>query len=99
MLNSADFALELVIFERGVPPEFRAWVTRNGRAIPPTDVELRVRLTRLGGHVDEISFSPNAEFLRGNTVIYEPHSFEVAIEAVHAGATFNWQYDNCDGIT
>lgn len=99
MLNSADFALELVIFERGVPPEFRAWVTRNGRAIPPTDVELRVRLTRLGGHVDEISFSPNGDFLRGNTVIYEPHSFEVAIEAVHAGDTFNWQYDNFEGRT
>ena len=99
MLSSADFTLELAIFERGVPPEFRAWVTRDGLSISPNEVELSVRLTRLGGHVDEISFSPQGDFLRGNMVIYEPHSFEVSIEAVHAGDMFNWQYENFEGRT
>ena len=27
LLASGDFELELAIFERGVPPEFRAWAT------------------------------------------------------------------------
>ena len=99
MLTSADFVLELAIFERGVPPEFRAWITKDGRPISPTEVELIVRLTRLGGHVDQIAFSPRGDFLRGNTVIYEPHSFEVSIEAVHAGERFTWRYENFEGRT
>jgi cobalt-zinc-cadmium efflux system membrane fusion protein len=99
MLTSADFTLELSIFERGVAPEFRAWVARGGRSISPDEVELSVRLTRLGGHLDQISFSPQGDFLRGNKVVYEPHSFEVSIEAVHAGDTFSWQYENFEGRT
>ncbi len=99
MLTFADFALELAIFERGVPPEFRAWVTKDGRPISPTDVGLSVRLTRLGGRVDQITFSAQGDFLRGNAVIYEPHSFEVSIEAVHAGEKFTWQYENFEGRT
>ena len=43
-------------------------------------MDLRVRLTRLGGE-DEISVSPQGEFLRGDSVIYEPHSFSVNVTA------------------
>ena len=99
LLTSGDFALELAIFERGVPPEFRAWMTRDGRSVSPTEVKLSVRLTRLGGGVDQIAFSPQGDFLRGNTVIYEPHSFEVSIEAVHAKDKFTWHYENFEGRT
>ena len=99
MLTSGDFALELAIFERGVPPEFRAWMTMDGRPIAPAEVELSVRLTRLGGQIDEIAFSAQGDFLRGDAEIYEPHSFEVSIEALYAGNRFGWQYENFEGRT
>jgi cobalt-zinc-cadmium efflux system membrane fusion protein len=99
LLKDGDFTLELAIIETGVPPEFRVWVTDNGMLIKPEKISLQVLLTRLGGKVDEINFRPQGEFLRGDTVIYEPHSFVVSIKANHNGKTYTWQYDNFEGRT
>ena len=99
LLASGDFALELAIFERGVPPEFRAWAHLDGRPVEPANVSLRVQLARLGGGVDQILFAPEGDFLRGDTVVSEPHSFEVSIEAEHAGETHAWHYENFEGRT
>jgi cobalt-zinc-cadmium efflux system membrane fusion protein len=99
LLSSGDFELELAIFERGVPPEFRAWARKDGQPAAPADVSLQVKLARLGGRVDEISFAPEDEYLRGDRVVYEPHSFEVSIEAVHEGETHTWHYENFEGRT
>ncbi|MCF6211277.1 MAG: efflux RND transporter periplasmic adaptor subunit [Gammaproteobacteria bacterium] len=99
LLRDGDFMLELAIFETGVPPEFRAWATKNGEALSPEMVNLNINLTRLGGKIDEIKFKPQGDALRGDTVIYEPHSFIVTITAVHGGSTHTWQYDNFEGRT
>lgn len=99
LLIDGDFALELTIFETGVPPEFRVWSTQAGIALSPEKVDLQVTLTRLGGIKDDIGFTVQDDFLRGDTVIYEPHSFVVTITAQHRGATHQWQYDNFEGRT
>lgn len=99
LLKDGDFTLELSIFETGVPPEFRVWTTKNGNALSPDAVNLSVTLTRLGGKIDQIKFKPQGDALRGDTVIYEPHSFIVTIKAVHDGATHTWEYDNFEGRT
>ncbi len=99
MLHDAEFVLELAIFETGVPPEFRVWVTNAGQPVSPADVDLHVTLTRLGNVKDEISFYRQGDFLRGDMVIYEPHSFVVNIEAKYRGETHHWQYDNFEGRT
>jgi len=99
LLTSGDFTLELAIVERGVPPEFRAWATKNGRPLAPTDVALEIALTRLGGRVDRFAFAPQGELLRSESVVYEPHSFEVSIEAVHNGEKHAWEYENFEGRT
>jgi len=99
LLKGGDFILELAIFETGVPPEFRAYATKSGNALSPEEVNLNIKLTRLGGKVDDINFKPQGDALRGDTVIYEPHSFVVTINATHAGATHTWEYDNFEGRT
>lgn len=99
LLADDDFTLELAIFELGVLPEFRVWVTKDDQLVDPNEVVLRIKLTRLGNRVDEIDFHPRKDFLQGDTVIYEPHSFVVSIEAVHAGKKHSWQYDNFEGRT
>jgi cobalt-zinc-cadmium efflux system membrane fusion protein len=99
LLNDGVFTLELAIFETGVPPEFRVWASSAGKAISPSDVNLEVRLTRLGNHVDTIGFQPQDDFLRGDQVIYEPHSFMVSIDARVGGAAHRWEYDNFEGRT
>ena len=99
LLRDGTFALELAIFETGVPPEFRAWATSAGEPIDPSQVDLSIRLTRLGDRIDEIGFAPEDDFLRGDTVVYEPHSFVVSIDARVDGATHLWEYDNFEGRT
>ncbi|MFC0116459.1 efflux RND transporter periplasmic adaptor subunit [Pseudoalteromonas xiamenensis] len=99
MLRDGEFALELAIFETGVPPEFRVWLTNRGQPIDPKAVDLNVKLTRLGNVVDDINFNVEGDFLRGDMEIYEPHSFVVTINAKYQGKTFSWQYDNFEGRT
>ncbi len=99
LLNDGDFTLELAIFETGVPPEFRAWATKNGKTLSPDEVDLNIKLSRLGGKIDDINFAQKGDALRGDTVIYEPHSFIVTINARHDGSTHTWQYDNFEGRT
>lgn len=99
MLKKDNFAIELSIFETGVPPEFRVWATENGKAIDPAKVELNVKLTRLGDGVDDINFFQEGQYLRGDMVIYEPHSFIVSLTAKYQGKTYSWQYDNFEGRT
>jgi len=69
LLRDGDFVVELAIFETGVPPEYRAWATSEGRSLQPEDFDLEVRLTRLGNRVDDIGFRPQGNYLRGDTVI------------------------------
>lgn len=99
MLRDDNFVIELAIFETGVPPEFRVWATKDGKAIDPSKVDLNVKLTRLGDGIDDINFYQEGEYLRGDMVIYEPHSFIVSLTAKYQGKTYNWQYDNFEGRT
>ncbi len=99
MLREDDFALELTIFETGVPPEFRIWAFEDDQPVAPEEVDLRIQLTRLGGVVDDIGFRAEGDYLRGDTVIYEPHSFVVTITADYEGNTYRWEYDNFEGRT
>ena len=52
MLQDGDFALEVTIFERGVPPELRVYPYRDGKPLDPAGVTLEVELARLGSRVD-----------------------------------------------
>ena len=99
LLHSGDFTLELAIFETGVPPEFRVWAKYQGKSIKPQDIDLNIKLIRLGNKIDNITFKPQGDALRGSMVIYEPHSFVVEIKAVHSGQTHSWKYDNFEGRT
>lgn len=99
VLRDGDFALELAIFETGLPPEFRAWATAAGAEVAPGDVDLIVTLTRLGGRVDEIRFGAQNGFLRGGRTVDEPHSFVVLVEATYDGRRHRWEYESFEGRT
>ncbi len=99
MLVDGDFRLELVIFESGIEPEFRAWTWQGDTPVPPAKWRLEVTLTRLGEVTDTFAFKPHEDFQRGDGVVYEPHSFQVEVRATANGAPHNWQYDSFEGRT
>lgn len=100
LLEREDFALELTIFEAGVPPEFRAYIYESGKPLPPTAADVQVKLTRLDGGTNTYAFKPEADFLRGSGVVEEPHSFDVEVTARRPGkAPATWTYGSYEGRT
>lgn len=99
LLEDGEFTLELAIFETGVEPEFHAWATEGGQPLDPSDVSLSVDLSRLGGRIDRIDFSPQVAFLRSNQIVEEPHSFDVTVVARHDGDEHRFEYASYEGRT
>jgi membrane fusion protein, heavy metal efflux system len=99
MLEDGPFAIELAIFESGVPPEYHAWPTLDGKPVPLDQVDLRVELTRLGDKKDVFTFAPQQDYLKGSGVVVEPHSFVVHVTATHEGKTHQWTFDSFEGRT
>jgi cobalt-zinc-cadmium efflux system membrane fusion protein len=99
LLSDGDFATEVTIFERGVPPEFRVFFYAKNKPIDPATVKLTIELHRFGGRVDKIGFSKREDYLLGDKEIVEPHSFDVKVIAEHGGKTSRWEYDSYEGRT
>lgn len=99
MLRDGNFAIEMTIFEDGVEPEFRLYAYRDDKPVRPQDVQVSVELGRLGGQVDRFAFTPQENFLRGGSVVREPHSFDVKVRANEGGKTHNWAYASYEGRT
>ena len=99
MLRQGEFALELTIFEDGVDPEFRLYPYLNGQPVDPSRVTASIELARLGGQVDRFAFAPQDDFLRGDGIVTEPHSFDVAVTASMPGMNGRWQYESHEGRT
>lgn len=99
LLEQDGYAVELQIFEAGVPPRYRAWLYRNGAPLPPEAGRLQVILTRLGGVTDTHSFAPEEEHLVGSAVVHEPHSFDVEVRATIDKRDFRWAFESHEGRT
>jgi len=99
LFSQDGFAIELVLYESGVPPEFHAYAYLDGELLSPDAVDLTVELGRLGGQIDRISFSPLDDFLRGQGVVSEPHSFDVSIAANYKGRSYAWSFSSYEGRT
>ncbi len=99
LLRDGPFALEVTIFEAGVPPQYRLYAFNGDKTLAPSAVAARVVLTRLGGSVDTFSFRPQQDYLAGDGVVAEPHSFDVRVSADHAGKRHTWTYESYEGRT
>jgi len=99
LLQKDDFELEITIFERGIPPQFRVYSSKNHQPIDPTDISLTIDLERLGGRTDTFTFKPEQDYLAGDPVVVEPHSFRVKVQARHSGKNYAWEYDSFEGRT
>ncbi len=90
------FSVELTIFEKGVPPQFRIYLYENGKLLPPAAAKVDITLTRLGAPVQFFRFTPETDYLLGDQVVEEPHSFDLAIAAERNGRTFRWGYSQVE---
>ncbi|KTD70769.1 MULTISPECIES: efflux RND transporter periplasmic adaptor subunit [Legionella] len=97
LFKKENIALELLIFERGMPPHFRAYLYQDGKAISPDVAKFTAELTRFNGKKEVVTFSPIDNFLQSDQVIKEPHSFDVTLQLMISGKSYNWQYNTYEG--
>ena len=96
MFSDGDIQLEVTIFEKGTPPQFRVYPRKiSGEKISPSQVDLIIELQRLD-RIDSIKFKPTPEFLLGNQTIVEPHSFELNIKAQWQGNDYGWSFSQIE---
>ncbi len=99
LLEDGPVAIEVKIFEDGVPPEFRVWVHENGKPLPPEQAKLSVTLKRFGDIEQIVEFQPKEGFLQGRSEIYEPHSFITEWQLSFGGQTRKFSYEQIEGRT
>ncbi|MGH8564037.1 MAG: efflux RND transporter periplasmic adaptor subunit [Gammaproteobacteria bacterium] len=96
-LTQDGFEVEITIYERGVPPEFRVYAYEQGKPLLPDQVQMTIELYRLGGGIERIQFRTEGDYLRGDRVIEEPHSFDVKVSAMRESRRYDWEYTQVEG--
>jgi len=91
------FGLELSIFETGVEPEFRVYIYRDGKAVPPSQAKVSVSLERLGRPPEVFSFSAEKDYLKGSATVEEPHSFKATIKAQSGSQSYEFGFEQVEG--
>ena len=99
LLRDGKFAIEITIFEQGVPPEFHLYASDAGKAIDPAAVQVDIELTRLGGKIERFEFVRESAYLKSTMTVKEPHSFDVKVSAQYAGKRYAWTYASYEGRT
>lgn len=99
LLEDGAFAVEVTIFETGVEPQFRIYAYENGDLLDPSKVGLTIKLGRLDRTVDHFDFQAEGDYLVGDGVVIEPHSFDVMVSAHYKGQDFSWDYPSYEGRT
>ena len=97
MLRDGDFAIEVTIFESGVPPQFRLYAYQNDKPLNPGEVVSTIELKRLDGEVNQFTFQHEGDYLTGSDTVVEPHSFDVNVSAQYADRKHNWSYASYEG--
>lgn len=99
MLRDGNFALEVTIFETGVPPQYRLYAYQNDKPLKPTEVQATIELKRLDGEVNQFNFKPEEGYLTGSGTVTEPHSFDAKVAAEYAGKAHDWAFASYEGRT
>ena len=96
LFEQEGYGIELTIFEQEVEPEFRLYTYKSGKPLDPAASSVTVTVERLGRAPQVFNFRKENDYLKGNSVVEEPHSFKVAIVAQHAGKTYRFGYDQVE---
>lgn len=96
LFNADGYGLELTIFEKGTEPQFRIYTYRNDKPTDPGQTKATVTLERLGRKPQTFSFTKEGDYLKGDAVVEEPHSFTAKIVADSDGKTHAFSFEQIE---
>ena len=96
LFADGDYSLELTIFETDVDPQFRIYTYRDGKPTDPAQSKVVVTVERLGRKPQPFAFVKQGDYLKGDAVVEEPHSFAVTIAAENAGKSHQFKFEQVE---
>lgn len=96
LFETDDFGVEVTIYEKGVPPQFRVYLYEKDKPLSPTVAKVAITLSRIGAPAQLFAFKAEGDYLIGHHEVREPHSFDVAIAAEWKGKTYHWGYSQIE---
>ncbi len=96
LFTQDGYSVEVTIFEQNVPPEFRIYTYQNGKELSPDTSTVSIALERLGSKPQVINFTKENNYLKGDAVVEEPHSFKVKITAKHDNKSYQFAYEQVE---
>ena len=98
LFEKDGFALEVTIYEPEIPPQSRVYTYLNGKPLDPSEVKLTTELHRIN-RTDTINYKTQDDYLLGDIIVEEPHSFDVKLKATYKGNNYSWDYSSYEGRT
>ena len=96
LFTQNGYGVEITIFEEGVKPEFRVYPYKNGKPLDPDTSKVTVTLERLGRKPQKITFIKENDYLKGNAIVEEPHSFKVTVDAQFGNKPYSFTYEQIE---
>jgi cobalt-zinc-cadmium efflux system membrane fusion protein len=96
LFTDGDYAVEVTIFEQGVEPQFRVYAYLKDKPLDPAQSKVELTLERLGQMPQVFNFTKEGDYLKGDAIVVEPHSFKVTATATHAGKQHNFAYEQVE---
>ena len=93
LFTQDDYGLEVTIYEDNIPPQFRVYLYRDNKPVAPTTSKVSITLERLGREPQVFTFVPQQDYLVGDAVVEEPHSFKVSVAAQSGNQTYRFGYE------
>jgi cobalt-zinc-cadmium efflux system membrane fusion protein len=96
LFTQNGYGVEITIFEEGVKPEFRVYPYKNGKPLDPATSTVTITLERLGRKPQKITFIKENDYLKGNAVVEEPHSFKVTVDVQFGNKPYSFSYQQIE---
>ena len=96
LFTQDGYGVEVTIFEQGVEPEFRVYTYQGGKPLDPAASQASITLERLGRTPQAFTFTKEKDYLKGNAVVEEPHSFKVAVAAQYSNKPYRFTYEQVE---
>ena len=96
LFTQDGFGLEVTIFEQNVSPEFRIYTYQNSKALAPADSVVTIELARLGVKAQLFKFVQVDDYLKGDAVVEEPHSFKANIHVERNNQHYQFAYEQVE---